>query len=83
MDFEALLNQVRNGELEQFVLEAQDFPQFYEVWRDYPYQNAIRGIAAQGGSITYVKKEWKRLQKKSKTATIYNIEPGRRCLSYY
>jgi|GEM_PF-663172 len=56
MDYEQLLNQLRNGELSEFVLEAKDFKVFYEVWRNYPYQNAIRGIADRGGTVTYTAK---------------------------
>ncbi|MDR3241930.1 MAG: hypothetical protein LBT37_07125 [Lactobacillaceae bacterium] len=55
MDYNALLEQVRLGELDKFVIEHTDFQEFYEIWRRYPYQNTIRGIAAQGGKVTYVK----------------------------
>lgn len=56
MDYEEMLEQLRSGELEEFVLEAKDFKAFYEVWRNYPYQNAIRGVAARGGVVTYTAK---------------------------
>ena len=56
MNYEELLAQLRTGELDQFVLEAKDFKEFYEVWRNYPYQNAIRGIADRGGVVTYTAK---------------------------
>lgn len=56
MDYENLLNQLRQGELSEFVVEAKDFKAFYEVWRNYPYQNAIRGVADRGGVITYTAK---------------------------
>jgi hypothetical protein len=54
MDYEAMLEQLRTGELEKFEITSDDFGRFYEVWRDYPYQNAIRGIADRGGKVTYV-----------------------------
>ncbi|MBC6498408.1 hypothetical protein H7R52_05150 [Weissella confusa] len=57
MNYEELLDQLRTGELDQFVLEAKDFKEFYEVWRNYPYQNAIRGIADRGGVVTYTANE--------------------------
>ena len=56
MNYEELLDQLRTGELDQFVLEAKDFKEFYEVWRNYPYQNAIRGIADRGGVVPYTAK---------------------------
>ena len=56
MDYEEMLEQLRSGELEEFVLEAKDFKEFYEVWRNYPYQNAISGVAARGGGVTYTAK---------------------------
>ena len=56
MNYEELLDQLRTGELDQFVLEAKDFKEFYEVWRNYPYQNAIRGVADRGGVVTYTAK---------------------------
>ena len=34
MDYEEMLEQLRSGELEEFVLEAKDFKEFYEVWRN-------------------------------------------------
>jgi hypothetical protein len=56
MDYEALLEQVRTSEIEKFEVTSDEFGAFYEVWRDYPYQNAIRGIADRGGHVTYEQK---------------------------
>lgn len=55
-DYNAMLEALRTGERESFELTAEDFTTFYEVWRDYPYQNAIVGEAARGGRVTYRKK---------------------------
>ncbi|MDR3190236.1 MAG: hypothetical protein LBT80_03400 [Lactobacillaceae bacterium] len=54
-DYYEMLEQLRTGQLDQFVLEATEFPEFYEIWRNYSYQNVIRGIASQGGKVTYTK----------------------------
>ncbi|MCM0583320.1 hypothetical protein H9L19_01800 [Weissella diestrammenae] len=59
MDYYEILEALRLGERQEFVLSHDDFPLFYEVWRNYPYQNTIRGIAAQGGQVTYVRADEK------------------------
>ncbi|WPQ68474.1 hypothetical protein [Weissella paramesenteroides] len=56
MDYSQMLDQLRSGELDEFVVTAKEFSDFYVVWRDYPYQNAIRGTAERGGIITYTAK---------------------------
>ncbi|AEJ23910.1 hypothetical protein WKK_05195 [Weissella koreensis KACC 15510] len=53
MDYNKLLEQLRMDEIKEFKLEPSQFSDFYEVWRSYPYQNAIRGIAGRNGLITY------------------------------
>lgn len=53
MDYAASLEAIRQGQQAELVIEAQDFPAFFEVWRDYPYQNAIVGQAGRGGVVTY------------------------------
>lgn len=55
-DYNTELEALRTGEQESFELTAEEFTTFYEVWRDYPYQNAIVGEAVRGGHITYRKK---------------------------
>jgi len=55
-DYNAMLEDLRLGNIESFELEANDFTTFYEVWREYPYQNAIVGEAARGGHVTYRRK---------------------------
>jgi hypothetical protein len=55
-DYNAMLEALRTGEQESFELTAEDFATFYDVWREYPYQNAIVGKAARGGRVTYRKK---------------------------
>lgn len=56
MDYNQMLDQLRSGELNQFIVTAKEFSDFYNVWRDYPYQNAITGTAERGGIITYTAK---------------------------
>lgn len=53
MDYNKLLEQLRMNEIDEFKLEPDQFQNFYEIWRVYPYQNAIRGIAGRNGLITY------------------------------
>lgn len=53
MDYAASLEALRLGQMTELVIEAQDFPAFFNVWRDYPYQNAIVGQAGRGGVVTY------------------------------
>ncbi|QIL51021.1 hypothetical protein G7084_06750 [Weissella coleopterorum] len=57
MDYNKLLEQLRMGEIDEFELESDQFQVFYEIWRSYPYQNAIRGIAGRNGLITYRRAE--------------------------
>lgn len=56
MDYNQMLEQLRSGELDQFIVTSEEFPDFYTVWRDYPYQNAVKGTADRGGIITYTAK---------------------------
>lgn len=55
-DYTAMLEALRTGEQASYELTADEFTAFYEVWRDYPYQNAIVGEAVRGGRVTYRKK---------------------------
>lgn len=52
-DYNAVLDELRLGERESFDLVPEDFTAFYDVWRVYPYQNAIVGGASRGGHVTY------------------------------
>ncbi|KRN77701.1 hypothetical protein [Weissella minor] len=57
IDFTQILDELRTGVKSEFTLEAENFPEFFEVWRSYPYQNAIVGEAHQGGRIIYRKSD--------------------------
>ncbi|MCW0953652.1 hypothetical protein OIT44_06215 [Weissella ceti] len=57
IDYNAILEELRTGKRESFELNSEDFTAFYEVWRDYPYQNAIVGQAVRGGKVTYRPKQ--------------------------
>lgn len=57
MDFKTLLEQVRTGAIDSFEVTPDNYREFYEAWRDYPAQNAIRGIASIGGNVTYRRNE--------------------------
>lgn len=58
-DYEALLEQLRNGEIEEFVVNNIDFTAFHKVWQGYSFQNQIRGEATRGGVVTYKRLETK------------------------
>lgn len=55
MDFKVLLEQLHAGEIDEFQVTTDTYREFYDVWRDYPYQNTIRGIADLDGVVTYVR----------------------------
>ncbi|QBO36653.1 hypothetical protein EQG49_09305 [Periweissella cryptocerci] len=57
VDYEVLLEQVRSGEITEFVVNNADFPAFHKVWQGYSYQNQIRGEATRGGVVTYTRLE--------------------------
>lgn len=55
MDFKALLADLHNGEIDSFQVTKDNYLDFYNVWRNYPFQNTVRGIADLGGVVTYVR----------------------------
>lgn len=55
MDYETLLNDLRDGKIDEIEITPEIFPAFQQVWRDFPSQNRIRGIAGKGGHIKYVR----------------------------
>ncbi|WP_261656192.1 hypothetical protein [Leuconostoc holzapfelii] len=55
MDYETLLNALRDGEIDQIEITPENFPAFQKVWRDFPSQNRVRGIAGKAGHIKYVR----------------------------
>ena len=55
MDYETLLNALRDGEIDQIEITPENFPAFQKVWRDFPSQNRVRGIAGKAGHIKYIR----------------------------
>ena len=55
MDYETLLNDLRDGKIDEIEITPETFPAFQQVWRDFPSQNRIRGIAGKGVHIKYVR----------------------------
>ncbi|MBZ5943509.1 hypothetical protein [Leuconostoc gasicomitatum] len=55
MDYEQLLIDLRDGEIDEIVITPATFPAFQKIWRDFTSQNRIRGIAGKQGNIKYVR----------------------------
>jgi len=51
MDYEQLLIDLRDGEIDEIVITPATFPAFQKIWRDFTSQNRIRGIAGKQGNI--------------------------------
>ena len=44
MDYSQMLEQLRSGELDKFVVTSQEFSDFYVVWQRLSLSNAIREL---------------------------------------
>lgn len=55
MDYEQLLKDLRDGKINQIDITPESFPAFQKIWREFPSQNRIRGIAGKQGHIKYVR----------------------------
>lgn len=55
MDYEQQLNDLRDGKINQIDITPETFPDFQKIWRDFPSQNRIRGIAGKQGHVKYVR----------------------------
>ncbi len=55
MDYEQLLMDLRDGEIDEIVITPATFPAFQKIWRDFTSQNRIRGVAGKQGNIKYVR----------------------------
>ncbi|OIK87776.1 hypothetical protein ATX62_03140 [Oenococcus oeni] len=56
-DFKEQLEALRNGEIDQFEVTSETFPDFYKAWSDFSFQSSIKGFAQKGGKIIYRRKE--------------------------
>ncbi|WP_458414144.1 hypothetical protein ACNQFZ_04420 [Schinkia sp. CFF1] len=52
-DFEAVIEKLRNGELEQFVVRKEEFLLFREVLMKQKDKENIQGEAKKGGEVAY------------------------------
>lgn len=52
-DFVMLLNQLRQGELQELTVTPEDFMAFRAAWADFPGRKEIVGTAHRGGTIVY------------------------------
>lgn len=44
---------LKEGKIEEIIVEAKDFPEFREVWKDMPDRMDIVGEAGLNGRIIY------------------------------
>lgn len=52
-NFEGVIEKLRNGEIEQFEVTKEEFPQFREVLMRQKDKAQIRGEAKKGGGVVY------------------------------
>ncbi|MGY3741986.1 hypothetical protein [Leuconostoc inhae] len=55
MDYEQLLIDLRDGNIDEIAITPATFPEFQKIWRDFPSQNRIRGVAGKQGNVKYVR----------------------------
>lgn len=55
MDYQQLLQQLKDGQIDQFEIKPDQYFDFQKSWQDFKYQQEIRGIAKIGGIVTYVR----------------------------
>ena len=55
MDYEQQLNDLRDGKIDELAITPETFPAFQQVWRDFPSQNKIRGVASKQGHVKYIR----------------------------
>lgn len=53
MDYRKVLDQLIDGELKEYKVEAKDAFDFQRTLRNYEKLQSIRGRAMRGGSIVY------------------------------
>lgn len=52
-DIEAIIEKLRNGEIEQYEVTKEEFPEFREVLIKQTDKEKIRGEAKKGGGVIY------------------------------
>lgn len=52
-DYQSLLDQLVNQEIEEIEISREEFMSFREVWIHHPNRTQIVGEAHLGGSVTY------------------------------
>ncbi|MGX7051787.1 hypothetical protein [Leuconostoc palmae] len=55
MNYTELLDNLKDGKIDEINITPENFPEFQKIWRDFPSQNKVRGIAGKGGHIKYVR----------------------------
>ena len=55
MDYEQQLNDLRDGKIDELAITPETFPAFQKVWRYFPSQNKIRGVASKQGHVKYIR----------------------------
>lgn len=52
-DYRQLLDDLRAGKIEEFVITPEEFMQFQPIFHDYEYRTQIVGKAERGGELHY------------------------------
>ncbi|PWF99894.1 hypothetical protein [Levilactobacillus bambusae] len=52
-DFTALMDQLRDGQLESFEIEEEEFPEFQKAYMAYETRKRVIGQAERGGKVIY------------------------------
>lgn len=55
--YEEQINALVTGELEELVVEKENFFEFREAWLTHPEKNSLVGEAGLGGKVVYRKSE--------------------------
>ncbi|CAK8054280.1 hypothetical protein [Eupransor demetentiae] len=55
MDFEAALNDLKDGKIDKIEISPENFVAFQRAWHDFAYQNTVQGVAHRGGKVTYLR----------------------------
>ena len=53
MDYQQLLQQLKDGQIDQFEINSQQYIDFQKAWQNFKYQQEIKGIAKIDGVVTY------------------------------
>lgn len=53
MDYQQLLQQLKDGQIDQFEVNSDQYLDFQKAWHDFKYQQEIIGSAKVDGVVVY------------------------------